>query len=151
MTDILQEIQRRIAGIDERVNRLRAETESAETERSELQIALRVYTEVTGAKPAPAKIVEAANSTAPPAPQRPSAEKKQLIRQLLGTSEASGKSPATVFKQLVAQNIKDIPITQVRTILWRMENKGHGVESKDGRYWLSQPATEQPVFEMDRG
>jgi hypothetical protein len=135
MTDFAQEIQTRIASLDDRVNRLRAEVESAEKERSDLQIALRVYADVTGTKPPPTKIVEAVFSTAPQAPPRPSAEKKQLILQLLGTSEATGKAPVTVFKQLVAQNVKDIPITQVRTILWRMEDKKQGVESKDGRYW----------------
>lgn len=154
MTDIIPEIQTRIAAIDDRLNRLRAEVETAEKERSDLQIALRVYSDLTGNKPAPRRrveIIEGGGSAASSAAPRPSAEKKQLIRQLLGNSEATAKSPATVFKLLVAQNVKDIPITQVRTILWRMENKGQGVSSKDGRYWLTRAAPEQSTFPMDGG
>jgi hypothetical protein len=154
MTDFANEIQTRIAALDDRVNRLRAETEAAEKERSDLQIALRVYADVTGgAAPALARkrepSAEAATSeAASSAPQRPSGEKKQLIRQLLGFGEATGKSPATVFKQLMAQGVTDIPITQVRTILWRMENKKQGVGSRDGRYFLTAPESAQPELSM---
>jgi hypothetical protein len=151
MTDIIPQIQSRVAGLDDRINRLRAEIESAEAERSDLQIALRVYSDLTGAKPAPSKAVEPVGSTAAQASSRPSAEKKQLILALLGTSEAVGRAPATVFQQLIAQNVKDIPITQVRTILWRMESKKQGVESKDGRYWRTVSVAHQPSFPMEEG
>lgn len=144
------EVQKQIAEADAEVNRIMSLLAPVQRKRSDLQTALRIYCEMTGRRAAPAKTVEAAagaaSETPAAPPQRPSEEKKQLIRGLLGHGEANAKSPALVFKQLVARNVKDIPITQVRTILWRMESKAQGVASKDGKYWLT-ASPEQPTFD----
>jgi hypothetical protein len=146
----IAELQKQIAEADAEANRIMAQLTPVQRKRADLQTALRVYCELTGQRPAPAKTVEiAATATAAEEakpPQRPSAEKKDLIRRLLGFGESTGKTPATVFKQLVQQNVKDIPITQVRTILWRMENKKQGVASKDGHYFLC--GEDQPALDM---
>lgn len=129
MDAALQKMQERLSSLDSRVNRLRTEIESVEAERADVQVAIRVYSDVTGEIAHPA-----AENEAPIRSDRPASEKRELMLALLGVGEASGKSPAQVHKGLLAQNIQDISIEVVRTTLWRAANRDQ-IGSGGGQYW----------------
>lgn len=130
MQDAIRPLTEKLATLDKRVDRLRAELESAEKDRADVQTAIRVVTEITGqiAPPVKPQDVEEGKSS------RPASEKKALMLDLIGVGQSKGKQPAEVHAALRNRNIFDISIEVVRTTLWRAAKKGE-IGSGDGYYW----------------
>jgi hypothetical protein len=145
MEQTLQKMQAMLAGHDSRLNRLRAEIESAETERNDTQTAIRIYMQVTGAKSVPQSVVtpdKASSETV----ARPPAERRLLILGELGVGQSNGRPPVVVHKALLSKGITDVDIATLRTALWRMANKKE-IGSGDGRYWkLEQERSESQIL-----
>lgn len=127
MANVTKSISDRLDAVLAQINSLREQMAQAEKEKSDLETALRVLSDVTGesvARPAAEK----------PAKSRPASEKKKMMFDALGVGRDEGLQPAEVHKALTDQGAEDISIQVVRTTLWRAAQKGE-LSSDDGRYW----------------
>lgn len=124
-----------------KVQRAEKALESARTELSDLQTALRVLETLSG---------ESGGPSPSSGPSAPVAERQSEILKLLGVGQKQGHSPAELFTSYESVAKEGITIETFRTTVWRMKDREFGdfvVRGDDGVYWkewLVEPAKPAP-------
>ena len=128
MEDAVALLRDKLAKAEAKVQRHEKSLESARTELSDLQIALRVFENLTG---------ESSSGTQP-GPSAAVAERQAEILRLLSVGRKQAHAPAELFASYELVGKESITIDTFRTTIWRMKDREFGdwlVRSDDGLYW----------------
>lgn len=129
MQEAVSLLRDKAAKAELKVQRAEKALETARTELSDLQTALRVMESLTG---------EGSGGSSATGPSAAVAERQAEIIKLLGVGSKQGHSPADLFSSYEAVSKERITIETFRTTVWRMKDKEFGdwvVRGDDGAYW----------------
>lgn len=132
MNDPIAILKDRAGKAAAKVARAEKALETAKTEYTELQIALRVMAGITGES----------LPTSSAIPSAAVAERQKTITGLLKVGEENASAPAEIFEAYKVLASEEISIDTFRTTIWRMKNNPFQtgddvwfVQGNDGLYW----------------
>lgn len=147
MTDHLSILRDRIEKAESKVRRYQKSLETAESELSDLETALRVFEGI-------------ANGGDSNGAGTPSTMGRQLeILRLLTVGREKSQAPAELYKTYTYVGSEDITIDTFRTTIWRMKDKVFDADGSEwvvhgdsGNYWkepLEEPERDPPDPELE--
>ncbi|WP_152567614.1 hypothetical protein [Sphingopyxis sp. LC363] len=133
MSDHVKLISDRIAKAEAKVARYKKSLETAELELSELQIALRVLSGLSG------EVESNAGGTGT------TLGRQRDIVRLMGVGRENAQPPAEIYAAYLKASDEKISIDTFRTTIWRMKGKSFVVDvtpytvfNDEGVYWIEQ-------------
>lgn len=142
MNDPVALLRERVAKAEAKLIRAEKSVESARTELTEFQTALRVMEGLIG------------ESASVSAPSTSTAPRQSHILSLLSDQPSRAKPPADLFESYAFLGAEEITLDTFRTTIWRMKNKTFDtpngtvtVRGSDDGYWKerSRAAEDQPA------
>jgi len=123
MNDPVALLRERVAKAEAKLARAEKSVESARTELTEYQTALRVMEGLMG---------ESTSSVAPAASS--TALRQSHILGLLSERPTGAKSPADLFSEYELVGSETISLDTFRTTIWRMADNATPLDTQDGKY-----------------
>lgn len=131
VSDAISLIRDRLTKAEAKVSKHEKALESARSEVTDLQTALRVMADITGESVSAGKGGSASIGA-----------RQMTILQSLGTGMERSKPPADIFVEYKMSDGDDISADTFRTTIWRMKNKTFAVNdeafvvrAQEGMYW----------------